>query len=201
MNKRHLHHLWRYFRAVKPYYFLGFAIILGVVAVAQLRANNQHMLKLRDAVYQADQANGDVTKALNNLRQYVNGHMNTNLVTGNDSVYPPIQLKYTYERLVKAESDKVASTNSELYTAAQSYCQQLYPDSFSGGPRVPCITDYVNSHGAKVTPIPDALYKFSFATPTWSPDLAGWCIVLTVFSSLLCIISFVVDRWFKHFLR
>jgi len=198
MNKRHLHHVWTKFRMIKPWYFLAIGLLLGTVWIFALRANNQHMVKLRDAVYAADKSGQGVDTALNNLRQYIYGHMNTNPASGADAVYPPIQLKYTYDRLVAAENSRVAAVNTQVYTDAQHYCEQLYPGSFSGGPRVPCITDYVNSHGIKSQTIPDGLYKFSFISPRWSPDLAGWSELLAILSFLLAIVTFVIDRWFKR---
>jgi hypothetical protein len=198
MNKRHLHHVWTKFRAIKPIYFLVIAIACGIVSVTALRANNQHMVQLRDAVYSADKSGEGVNTALDNLQNYVFAHMNTNLASGPEAVYPPIQLKYTYERLVSAEGTRVAAINSQVYTDAQHYCEQLYPGSFSGGPRVPCITSYVNSHGTSVHAIPDGLYKFSFVSPRWSPDLAGWSFVATVLSTLATIAVFAADRWFKR---
>jgi len=201
MNKRHLHHIWTIFRRLKPWYFVVLTLVCGTVAIAALRSNNQHMLKLRDTLYQVDKQGGDYKTALNNLRGYVYGHMNTNLVTGADAVYPPIQLKYTYDRLVQQESARVNAANQQVYTDAQTHCEQLYPDSFSGGPRVPCITDYVNTHGIKAQAVPDDLYKFSFISPWWSPDLAGWSTLLTVVSALLFIISFVADWWLERQLK
>src|SRR5688572_22368654 len=100
MDKRHLHHVWTRFRLIKPWYFLVLAIISGAICVISLRANNQHMLELRAAVYTADKAGSDTKKPLQDLQAYVTTHMNTDLSAGNTSVYPPIQLKYTYERLV-----------------------------------------------------------------------------------------------------
>ena len=197
MNRRHLHHLWTKFRGLKPWYFLVLTLISGTIAVGALRSNNEHMVQLRNAVYQADKSGGDYKTALNNLRNYVYAHMNTNLVTGADAVYPPIQLKYTYDRLVTAESARATAANQQVYTDAQAHCEQLYPDSFSGGPRVSCITDYVSTHGTKTQPIADDLYKFSFASPTWSPDLAGWSLLLAIVSAALFVLSFVVTRWFK----
>ena len=135
------------------------------------------MVKLRAEVYAADQAGGDVNKALNNLREYVYGHMNTNLSSGGNAIKPPIQLKYTYERLLEAEQQKNASSNSQIYTDAQNYCQTLVPAGASGRGRIPCVQDYVTSRGVKTTPIPTGLYQFDFVSPTWSPDLAGWSIV------------------------
>lgn len=197
MNTRQLHHLWTLARPIRPRYFLIAAVLCGVVCIVALRANNLHMGKLREAVYQADQNNGDVQSALTNLQRYVTSHMNAGLSGGHNSVYPPIQLKYTYERL-KASSVS-AQSNSELYTEAQAYCQQQNPTDFSGRNRVPCIEQYVLSHGSgKSTPIPDSLYKFDFRAPLWSPDLAGWSLVLSVLFLLITISVWQVDRWFKR---
>jgi len=203
MNKRKLHHFWTKLRYVKPWYFLVIALLSTVICIFALRANNQHMSKLRDAVYSADKNNTDVQGALNRLQAYVTSHMNTNLST-NTSVYPPIQLKYTYQRLVQAQLDAAtaAESNTQLYTDAQTYCQQQDPVDFSGHNRVPCIEQYVQSHGGTAAPttvsIPAALYEFSFATPAWSPDLAGWSLVAAVLSGLLFVVTFATGRWFRR---
>lgn len=178
-------------------------LLFAVITLFALRANNQHMLKLRSAVYSADQHNTDVQGALNRLQAYVTGNMNTNLSTGT-SVYPPIQLKYTYDRLVQAQAGRLAQTNTQLYTEAQQYCEQQNPVDFSGHNRVPCIEQYVSARtpdAVQLPTIPDALYKFSFATPAWSPDLAGWSLVVTVISGLLFVATFVADKWFRRQLK
>lgn len=198
MNKKKLHHYWTGLRNVKPWYFLVLAALFGVISVYALRANNLKMIELRNNVAVVDKANGDVESALRELREYVYAHMNTSLSSGNNTIKPPVQLKYTYERLVKAEKDRVATTNEQVYTQAQHYCEQKYPDSFSGGPRVPCIKDYVSTHGSSERAIDESLYKFDFVSPAWSPDLAGWSLLLAISFLLLFIVLRVVDRWIKH---
>lgn len=203
MNKRKLHHAWTRFRAVKPWYFLILTLVSGVVCVAALRANNQHMIKLREAVYAADRDGGDVQQPLRNLQAYVTRHMNTNLSAGKTSVYPPVQLKYTYERLTQAQN-QADPANSRLYSQAQAYCEQQNHADFSGRNRVPCIEQYVQSHGGVQNPatnIPDALYKFDFVSPSWSPDLAGWSLLILILSAALFLISLVTHGWFKHQLK
>ncbi len=79
------------------------------------------MVRLRTAVYTADKNNADVVKPLKALQAYVTSHMNTNLSTGNTSVYPPIQLQHTYDRLVKAQEQQ--QNNTDLYSQAQAYCE------------------------------------------------------------------------------
>lgn len=199
MDKRTLHHLWTKLRLLKPWYFLVLAVVSGVICIFALRANNEQMIKLRDAVYTADQNNGNTQAALQTLQAYVTAHMNTNLSAGPDPVYPPIQLKYTYDRLVQAQSAALAQGNTQLYTSAQHFCEQQNPVDFSGHNRVPCIEQYVQSHGAaSLPPIPDALYKFDFISPAWSPDLAGWSMLVAVLSLLLFAITFAVDKWFRR---
>jgi len=198
MNKRRLHHTWTKFRAVNPYYFLALGLLSGVVCISSLRANNEHMIRLRDAVYAADKAGTDVQTPLRNLQAYVTSHMNTDLTTGQGSVYPPIQLKYTYDRLVQAQGDQIAKANSQLYNQAQNYCEAQNHTDFSGHNRVPCIEQYVESHSTlKFSQIPDALYKFAFVSPSWSPDLAGWSLLATILFGIAFVISFVVRWWFK----
>jgi hypothetical protein len=198
MNKRHLHHVWTKFRLVKPWYFLILFLVSGLIFVFAIRHNYATMVKLKEAVYQADEENGDVEGALKNLRNYVYHHMNTDLSSGNTGVYPPIQLKYSYDRAVKAESTKTADSNSQIYTDAQHYCEAKIPTGFSGRYRISCIQSYIKQHNSRgESPIPDSLYKFDFISAKWSPDLAGWSLVVAVLSGLAFIISFIADRWFR----
>lgn len=188
-TKRLLYRIWKHVRRVEPTYLLVvLAIFVSVTAIA-LRANYQTMTELRQAVYKADKEGGDVEAALRDLRKHVYAHMNTDLSSGSTGVYPPIQLKYTYERLLAAELAKAQSASGQIYSEAQAYCEKLHPESYSGGPRVPCIRDYVASRsGSPAKTIPDSLYKFDFTSPRWSPDLAGWGVVgSSIVGSLLAI--------------
>lgn len=130
------------------------------------------------------------------LREYVHSHMNTSLSTGT-SVYPPIQLKHTYDRLVSAEQKRVAAINEKIYVNAQDYCEKQNSADFSGRNRVPCIEKYVSDRGQKEKSIPDALYKFDFASPTWSPDFAGWSLLAALGLSLALCVRLAVELWAK----
>jgi hypothetical protein len=189
------------FMHIPTWLFLALFLLSATTTIYALRHNNQETIKLRSAVYNADKNNGDVNAALNNLRRYVYGHMNTNLSSGGNSIKPPIQLKYTYERLQSTEQNRVNDTNAKIYTEAQTYCQQLNSTDFSGRNRVPCVQDYVTTHGTSVNPIPAALYEFDFVSPTWSPDLAGWGLVVSSLLFILFIASFTVDRLVKAKLK
>lgn len=201
MHKRKLHNIWVKIKPVSYWYFLVSFLISVSVAVIALRDNNLSVIKLRTQLYSVDQQNGNVSGALNNLRQYVYSHMNSNLASGPDSIYPPIQLKYTYQRLVNAQAASVNAENSKIYTDAEYYCQQLIPIGFSGGYRITCIEGYVTSHGATATPIPAALYEFDFVSPFWSPDLAGWSLVVSFIFLMLLVARFTLEKWLKHRLK
>lgn len=177
--------------------FLALFIIGVIVTLYALRHNNQTMVKLRAEVYATDQAGGDVNGALNKLREYVHGHMNTSLSSGSNTIKPPIQLKYTYERLLAAEQAKAQSASSQIYTDAQNYCQQKFPAGFSGSGRIPCVQEYVTSRGVKTTPLPTALYQFNFISPTWSPDLAGWSLVFSILMFLALVWGFSMKQLTK----
>jgi len=198
MNKRKLHHIWTILRKVNSKLFLIAFIISGCVAIFSLRQNNLTALKLRSEVHQTDKANGDTEAALKRLREHVHGHMNTSLASGN-SVSQPIQLRHRWERLVQAEKDRVAASSGDIYNDAQNYCEKNFPESFYGGGRIPCIQNYLDTHprGAEPRPIPDSLYKYDFASPAWSPDLAGISLVLSSFFFLLFLIRFALGRWLR----
>lgn len=165
--------------------------VLGIiVSIFALRANNVHMVQLRDQLYAADKSGGDVNKALNSLRLYVYGHMNTNLSSGGNSIKPPIQLKYTYQRLQAAEAGRVSAINNQLYTDAENYCQATVPNGFYGAYRIPCVQDYLSKHSTVTpNPVPAGLYKFDFVSPGWSPDFAGWSLVVSALLLLAYIFS------------
>jgi preprotein translocase subunit SecF len=172
-------HIQKFMLRTPTWVFLALFLISGITTIAALRHNNETMVHLRSAVYEADKSGGDINSALNNLRRFVYGHMNTNLSSGGNAIKPPIQLKYTYERLQAAEQKRADNANSNVYTEAQIYCQQQNSVDFSGRNRVPCVSDYVTTHGTKAGTIPAALYQYDFVSPAWSPDLAGWSMALT----------------------
>lgn len=181
--------------------FLILFIVSGFVAINALRHNNQTMVQLRSEVYTADQSGGDINTALNNLRKYVYDHMNTDLSSGGNAIKPPIQLKYTYERLLASQDQAAQAANSKIYTDAQNFCQSQN-QAFYGTTRVPCVQDYVASHGVKTAPIiPAALYQFDFVSPAWSPDLAGWSLAFTVLMGLGFITSLIIQFLTKRKLK
>lgn len=161
------------------------------------------MIELRAAVFEADEQDGDIEGALAELREHVFAHMNTNLSAGNNPVKPPIQLKHHYERLLAAEQEKLRDTNERLLNNAQNYCEQLFPGGVGDDGRVPCIQEYLEMRGGtrSLNEIPKEAYMFDFASPAWSPDLAGWSIVATVTTLFLAAVRFGSEWLIRRELR
>lgn len=202
MDKKWFKHFYKFLKHVNLWAFLAVAMVSAVVCVFSLRSNNVKALELRDKVVQVDKDNGDIEKALRELREYMYGHMNTNLASGSNAIKPPIQLKYRYERLVKAEQDKLGAANVQIYNDAQVDCERRYPTGLYGSGRIPCVTEYISTHTSeKPADIPASLYKFDFVSPVWSPDLAGWSLVIASISFALFVVRFGLERWAKAELR
>jgi preprotein translocase subunit SecF len=197
MDKGHLHHLWRIYRHASPWYFLTGILVFGSISLIALRHNNEQMVRLRDTVYTADQNNGNVEGALHNLREYIYGHMNTSLASGPNAVHPPIQLKYTYERLQQAKEAELSTGDSSLYQAAQAYCDS---QSDVGSEVIACIQQYASDHGVQLASVSPSLYEFDFVSARWSPDLAGWSLLLTAIAALGLLITAPYHWWAKRYL-
>jgi len=198
MNKKHLHHVWRIYRRASPWYFLAAFLVFGVICLVSLRHNNEEMVRLRDAVYAADKNNGNVEEALKSLREYVYSHMNTSLASGPNAVHPPVQLKYTYERLEQAQESALGQGDSALYKSAQSYCEA---QSSVGSEVIACIQQYAADHGVQLVQIPASLYEFDFVSARWSPDMAGFTLVLTILSGIGFVITAPYHWWAKKYLQ
>jgi hypothetical protein len=198
VNKAKLHHHLKPARLIPISMLVGLTVFFLFVSAVALRQNNQRAIDLRDQVLLADKEDGDVNKALGELRSHVYSHMNTNLATAT-SVYPPVQLKYRYERLVAGEQERASKINEKIYSDAQKYCENKNSSDFSGRNRVPCIQEYVSKRGEEPRPIPADLYKFDFSSPAWSPDLAGWSLVAAVFFGLLSLARVGLEVWIRSY--
>ena len=201
LNKSFFRRLLSKLRHLNIWVLLAVAIISGIVCVLSLRNNNVTALKLRDTVNQVDKDNGDVETALRNLRKYMYAHMNTNLSSGPNAIKPPIQLKYRYERLLQAQQAEVSKQNAQIYSEAQAECEKRFPVGLSGSGRIPCVTEYISAKGVAQQPIEDSLYKFDFVSPTWSPDLAGWSLIVSSILLAACALRFGMERWAKTELK
>lgn len=191
--------MWRKLKTVSYWYLLVGFFVIGGLFIYTNRANNLEMIRLRANVFLVDEANGDVEQSLRDLRTHIYAHMNTSLADNSTSIYPPIQLKSTYERLVAAERTRVAAVNEKTYTDAQIVCERQFPVGLANSGRIPCIEDYVSQRGVQEQPIAKELYQFDFVSPAWSPDLAGWSLVLTFIFGVAFLVRLAMALWARAY--
>jgi len=203
MNKHKLYNLWHHFRKLSLAGLVVALVASGAISIYALRANNLKMLELKQAVLTADQQDLNIETALNNLRQFVYSHMNTNLRTGSNSDELPIQLVNKFNRDVATARAQLAAKggSDQIYKDAQNKCEQL---SLAIPARAQCIEDYVTAHGSDIPQLnlpPKEAYTFDFASPIWSPDLAGWSLVITAILGLLLIARLLASLFIKGYLK
>jgi hypothetical protein len=202
MDKHTLYGRWHRYKTVTlALLFIGLLTSVSF-SIYGLRANNLKMIHLREAVYTADEQNGDIAGTLKNLRDYVFSHMNTNLRPAN-STEPPIQLVNQFNRIVAAEQARIEALGgaNQVYVEAQRKCEVA---SVSLMARAQCIQQYVSEHGNGVPQLnlpPKEFYTFDFASPRWSPDLAGWALVFSGLFTLLLIVRLIAGRFIHHYLK
>lgn len=197
MNKRRLNYEYKRLKKIKSRYLLVVAVFFLVLGIQGLRHNYSQMVKLRTAVAVADEQNGDVETALRELREFVYNHMNTDLSSGNVSIKPPIQLKYRYERLAKAEQKKTDKLNEAVKKRGEEICVKRFPGTLFNSKRVNCTASYISDHSAKQNPIPPELYKFDFVSPLWSADFAGISLLFSLVFFAAALTRTGLESWYR----
>jgi hypothetical protein len=201
MNKKNLRHILKLLHFVHYFILLGLCIFFSIVAVFALRGNNEHMVKLRAAVFSADKQGSNIEASLSTLRAYVYAHMNTNLSAGQNAVKPPIQLKYEFERRSAIDKADYDQKTAKVLSDAETTCTAQVPGPAISQERLICAKAYAAAHSVTLQTVPEDLYKFDFASPAWSPDLAGWSIVAAVLFLVLFIIRYVSELAIRYELK
>ncbi len=183
-EKKLLRH-WRK-RHVKNWQLLILFFVCVGLSVAFLRQNSLKMDSLRSAVVVADETGGDVSGALTELNQHVFAHMNTEIVR-------PIELVNSYNREAQVVIEAAANTSErDIYAEATAVCERRGIPLSS---IAQCTADYAVNNNPGVEPealeLPDKnLFIHTFATPFWTPDAAGFSILLTVVVALWLFLRF-----------
>lgn len=181
---------------VKTWQLAVLLLLMGFIAATFLRLNNIEMIQRREAVLNADKA-GDLSATqtrLYDLQRYVAGHMNTNMGT----IYLEGQYRRDSQKIIDAASQD-GNPNGNVFKKAQDVCRPRY-QSLGGYSQAyqQCVISELNSYapaGEPVTqvPLPKAdEYRHSYVSPLWSPDFAGFAVLLCVLI-LLVIISRLVS--------
>lgn len=155
---------------MKVRYLFIAAVVFGVLSIVFLRLNAQHVLDSKEDILLADAQGSDVKPQLEELRQYVFAHMNTST---------RIELVGSYNRALEQERQ---SQGGSLYADAQATCDQQGVSSVA---QAQCVQDYLAQRGGATEPTVDkTAFIYTFAAPSWSPDLAGVSLLLAILLAL-----------------
>lgn len=188
---------------VKTWQLVVLLILVGFIAATFLRLNNIGMEQRRDAVIAADEA-GDkdvIAQRLYDLGRYVSSHMNTDMGKG---VYLQHQYSVDTKALLEAASND-NNPNGNIYKKAQDVCRpqfMVYSTAY-----LQCTLSELDKYPAASTlasniKLPDVNeYRHIYVSPLWSPDFAGFSVLLFILIVLLIIarlISLAVLRMLLH---
>lgn len=165
---------------IKTWQLLVLLILVGFLSATFLRLNNIGMVERRAAVIAADEVGSSevTTQRLYDLQQYVTTHMNTDMGKG-------VYLESSYKRDSQAALDKAASDsnpNGNIYKKAQEVCAPRF--SGYSAAYLQCTTSELAKYPASdnllgAVKLPSASsYLHDFVSPVWSPDFAGWSLVV-----------------------
>lgn len=207
-DKRTIRHSIKTVQAIKTWQLLILLLLALFLTATFLRLNNTGMLARRNAVESADKAgNADETAArIYDLQRFSAAHMNAE-----SGVF---YLQEQYNRDVKA-AIAAASGDTDGYDTPQARADAIcnpnlqihgYSKAYQD-----CMLRELSKAGQVVDPasidLPKpALYRYSFTAPIWSPDFAGWSMVVTVLIALviilrlitLAILRYLLHRHYKH---
>jgi hypothetical protein len=199
LNRRKLHHYLRTARQLKTWQLVIIFILMCFVSATLLRINNLGMLDHREMVAKADES-GDkqkIQEELLSLQRYVSAHMNTSLESG-------VYLEHSYNRDRDAAIQKASEStnpNSKIYQRASNECQSRFVggvESFRND-YVQCVLDRVSALSAAEDAVgglqlPKAdLYRYDFASPVWTPDVAGLSTLLTLLLGIIIIFKLLFE--------
>jgi hypothetical protein len=178
---------------IKTWQLIVLLVISGFISATFLRLDNIGMVARREAVLSADKAGNEqiIIERLYDLQRYVSSHMNTDMGRG-------VYLESSFNRDVQDWQTSQygdGNPNGNIYKKAQEVCAPRFK-SYSAA-YLQCTTSELEKYPAATNPATDTskprqeAYIHSYASPFWSPDFAGWSVVVFLVILLLIVVRFV----------
>lgn len=189
-DKRRIKRNIKELQRIKTWQLIILLILASFVAATFLRLNNIGMVERRTAVLAADEAgNSQVTiNRLYDLQRYVSVHMNSDMGKG-------LYLETSYKRDDQAAIDRASqdsNPNGNIYKKAQEVCAPQF--SRYSYAYLQCTTGELAKYPAASGLVESAKrpnpysYLHVFVSPLWSPDFAGWSVVVCLVITLMIIV-------------
>lgn len=184
---------------IKTWQLVLVLILMLFITATFLRINNIGMVQRREAVLSADEE-GDMDVLQNrlyDLQRYASAHMNAD--TG------AIYLQQSYDRAAEA-AKKAAEAETKgggvnIYKKIEDQvCGPLarangwrWPDArYIACQRTELAKYPASQQGSGEVTLPNKeLFRHSFVSPAWSPDFAGFFVVVCLFITLVIIARFI----------
>lgn len=195
-DKRRVKKSIKQLQRIKTWQLVILLLLAVIIAATFLRLNNIGMVERRSAVLAADEAGNseDIKNRLYDLQRYVSHHMNTST----DKIALDGQYHRDSQKAKEAaEATGNGDSNGNVYGKAAAVCDPIgiaqgwrWPD-----PRyIACVDTELSKYPAANGPVntielPSAnLYYHVFTSPIWSPDFAGWSLVVCIVIGIVIIV-------------
>jgi hypothetical protein len=202
-DKRRVRRSIKDLQYVKTWQLVVLLVLAAFLAATFLRLNNIGMVERRAAVIAADES-GDrdqLIQRLYDLQQYVAAHMNTDMGKG---VYLETSYNNDYQKWQQSAYGE-GNPNGNIYQRAEAICAAQFASSSAAF--IQCTTSEIAKYPAASDPASDGSapradsYRHVFASPLWSPDIAGWSVVVCIVLVLLIITRLVTLGILRLMLR
>lgn len=162
------------------------------------------MVQRRDAVEGADKSGNtdEIAQRIYDVQRYAAAHMNAD--TG--VFYLQAQYDRDVKKAVGDASGGVTDVASSPQARADAICNpnlQIHGYSLA---YQNCMLEELSKEGQVVDPasitMPNpALYRYAFTSPVWSPDFAGFSVLISLLIALTIAIRFIVWAVLKFLLK
>jgi hypothetical protein len=181
-DKRRVRQGIKQLQRIKTWQLVIVLILMSFVAATFLRLNNIGMVERREAVINADEKGDDevTVNRLHDLQQYVSSHMNTDMGKG---VFLTGARKRDAEEAYAYVSND-SNPNGNIYKKAQEVCAPQFT-SYSYAYLQCTMNELAKYPGSsnlisQIQLPPAEAYLRVYVSPLWSPDFAGWSVVICV---------------------
>lgn len=189
MDKRSVKRSIKQLQVIKTWQLIILLILALFITATFLRMNNVGMIERRKAVASADKS-GDIDQIqqrLYDIQRYSAAHMNAD--TG------IMYLQGQYNRDVQRQAEAASTSGSAKALEIRREAEEVCKPQFNGwSPAyVQCYVNELNKHPAdeistQLAPPSSALYRYNFVSPVWSPDFAGFSLLVSLLIAVVIIV-------------
>lgn len=186
-DKRNIRRGIGWLQRVRTWQLVLILVVFGLISATFLRLNNIGMIERRTAVMSADKTGDQETirARLFDLQRYTAGHMNA------DSGTLYLEAQYRRDTQAAIEAASARDSGNNINVKADQTCKA----QFGGYSQayVQCFASELAKYPAganepdKATLPNPILYRHDFSSPLWSPDFAGFSLVICVLIAIIIV--------------